>query len=944
MINNETNIYRRILCLLVIVSANVFFLVNYIVCNTLQDSTSVLDSALHFEIVGWENYLKGDYIQSEVSYIKSLALYKKILPIYHFKLGDLYLNLGLQNKKQWNYNEAINFYKQSESIYKENSNNRDIAIVYMNIGNILKNKEDFKNAEEYYQYSLSRINRGSIEDFIIKSSIYNNLGLLYQRTGEINEAISYFLISSELKSNYDPKSLSIPLNNVAICYFELEEYEKSLFYHKNAIDIMIKYKGENHMDLGYNYLHLGKLCIAMNNEEEGLAYYRKALKLYTHNNGKYHPAAYECFVLLGQYYFEKEDYNESLSNYQQALITLAKHFDNTDITSYPAWDDTYSKIKLLEVVKGKAQALYSYYNSSNEMRYLEITLEGYELALLLIEKIRGEYMSEESKLLLAEHQTEVYAGALKVAYQLAQETGDVKYNEMAFIIAEKGKAAILMDALRHNEARKFGGVPQVLLQNEADLKRSIAFYSEYLYEEKKLQQPDSAKVKLWEEKLFSLNRDYDELIALFNTNYPNYYTLKYNTDVMMPGDIQNYLSKDEALIEFSLHDSILYTFVITSNQYNLFRLGVDSLFYKAIDEIFVHTSNTYYSNVDSNDFKSYISSAYALYDKLITPVTEFIQNKRLIIIPDKKLSYVPFELLLTSSQTQSNKPDYRHLSYLIKDYSISYAYSATHLFEDVQNKKARRNKLLAFVPQYKNSDLEASLFRSYRQEYLDQLSPLPFALEEVKHIAGIIRETVVYRGEEATESNFKNIASQYDILHLAMHTIIDNTDPMFSKLAFEPANDSVNDGFLNTFEIYNQQIPASLVVLSSCSSGGGILREGEGVVSLARGFAYAGCPSIVMTLWEVDDKAGVKVMAGFYKYLKQGKHINDALRLSKLDYLETTDVLNSHPFLWAGYIGIGQNDPIYRTSIIIYIIPSVLVMFLITGIILQKKRRYNRAV
>ena len=142
----------------------------------------------------------------------------------------------------------------------------------------------------------------------------------------------------------------------------------------------------------------------------------------------------------------------------------------------------------------------------------------------------------------------MYEGALQVAYELWESSGEMQYIEKAFTIAEKSKAAILMDALRHNEARKFGGVPEELLQEEADLNRSIAFYSEYLYEEKKQPQPDSAKIVLWEGSLFTLNRKYDELIKLFNSTYPDYYSLKYRNEVIKPEIIQRELSKNTALI------------------------------------------------------------------------------------------------------------------------------------------------------------------------------------------------------------------------------------------------------------------------------------------------------------------------------------------------------------------------------------------------------------
>ena len=128
----------------------------------------------------------------------------------------------------------------------------------------------------------------------------------------------------------------------------------------------------------------------------------------------------------------------------------------------------------------------------------------------------------------------------------------------------------------------------------------------------------------------------------------------------------------------------------------------------------------------------------------------------------------------------------------------------------------------------------------------------------------------VFEGINATETNFKKHAANYKILHLAMHTILDDNNPLYSKLAFTQVKDTANDNFLHTYEIYDMKLNASLAVLSSCGSGFGKFQEGEGMQSLARGFTYAGCPSILMTLWEVADQSTVSLMDRFYYYLGQG--------------------------------------------------------------------------
>jgi CHAT domain-containing protein len=148
-----------------------------------------------------------------------------------------------------------------------------------------------------------------------------------------------------------------------------------------------------------------------------------------------------------------------------------------------------------------------------------------------------------------------------------------------------------------------------------------------------------------------------------------------------------------------------------------------------------------------------------------------------------------------------------------------------------------------------------------------------------------------------------------------MHAFINDSLPAFSRLAFAQNHetDDNNDGWLNTADIYNLSLNARLTVLSACNTGSGNLKKGEGVMSLARGFLYAGCPSIIMTLWEVEDNAGTEIMQSFYQSLKKGRKTDEALRTAKLKYLENANPRTAHPHYWLGYVSIGSPEPLFRS-------------------------------
>jgi CHAT domain-containing protein len=286
------------------------------------------------------------------------------------------------------------------------------------------------------------------------------------------------------------------------------------------------------------------------------------------------------------------------------------------------------------------------------------------------------------------------------------------------------------------------------------------------------------------------------------------------------------------------------------------------------------------------------------------------------------------ELPDTTNQILLNK-----LPYLIKSSIINYSYSANLLFKTGKSQKKAKNRLLAFAPVYHSDTV------SFENEKLI-LTPLPGIQQEVDFISEEIK-TDAFRGNDATEFNFRQFSKDYDILHLAMHAFINDSLPAFSRFAFaqNSNNSGENDGWLNTADIYNLDLNARLTVLSACNTGSGNLRKGEGVMSLARGFLYAGCPGIIMTLWEVEDNAGTKIMSNFYRNLKKGKSTDEALRLAQLKYLENANPRMGHPHYWLGYVPIGQTSPLFSSYDIYF---AGLIILTIAGLAAEQIIRMKR--
>jgi len=263
------------------------------------------------------------------------------------------------------------------------------------------------------------------------------------------------------------------------------------------------------------------------------------------------------------------------------------------------------------------------------------------------------------------------------------------------------------------------------------------------------------------------------------------------------------------------------------------------------------------------------------------------------------LNYIPFEVLIEKRPKahQMKERDYKNLAFILKKYSINYNYSSTLWMKNKQENQLHNNgKCLGFAPsiQFENQD------------------SLPWTQKELQAIEAIF-EGEYYYGPTANKTLFKKRSDKFSIIHLATHGIVNMKNPMRSLLSFATSDTSNKDlAALYAYEIYNLSINADLVVLSACETGFGKAVRGEGVLSLARAFLYAGAPSVVTTLWEVNDFTSAALIETFYSNLAIGMSKPIALQQAKLTFLSKTNAFSEHPAYWASFISIGNSAPIKK--------------------------------
>jgi CHAT domain-containing protein len=444
--------------------------------------------------------------------------------------------------------------------------------------------------------------------------------------------------------------------------------------------------------------------------------------------------------------------------------------------------------------------------------------------------------------------------------------------------------------------------------------------------ERSVENPDKRKLDLWNEIILLATNARDSLKKEFAKNYPEYYLLKYDTRVVGISDIQKLIGNNKNYISYVVSDSVLYIMVVNSQYARIETVRIDTAFSNAVQRYRRLLSTPDRNSNASIEFNMFQADGYFLYASLVKPVRPFLISDELILSPDNTLAYFPFETLITSEKTRDDL-QYRALPYLMKEFRISYAYSATLLSESPKTKRTYRNRLIAFAPSYKKPVDLNSLWVN-RQQTDGTLPELKYASEEAAYVAKLTSGKL-FRDSSASKRLFNSMAGSFDIIHLAMHTVLNNNDPSNSGMIFSDS-DTLRDNTLRPYEIYAIRLNSKMVVLSSCFTGAGTLFAGEGVLSIARGFIFAGSRSVVMSLWEVDDRSGTEIIKSFYRNLKSGRSKSESLRKARIDYLKKADMLHSHPYFWSTMVIYGDDSPVYIsffTRIMFLLIPLLLGFF-----------------
>ena len=793
--------------------------------------------------------------------------------------------------------KALKYDLSALRLCKHANKTSKIPKMLMNIGVSYRSLGAYDLAESYLQKAINSSKQKS--DSSLLHTIYNNLASVYKEQGKLEQALEFanksmiirrkHLGKNHLYTHYSYQLLG-SINQ------ELKNFDKALEYFKVNLQYQEKKGSPNPIFVTTTLLNIGNIYVEQQNFKSALENYQESLEIWKKYKQK-QPIT-NIYYLMGKLYSKRRKFKEALYFYQKSLIFNSLSFnDSINIYSNPKSSQYLNSRLFLKTLKSKA----SVFQSIGDAKSLQVALETYQLCDEVIQKLRQQYVNHRDKLTLANLSAEIYEQAVMACHQMIQKqpAKENQYTALAFQFSERNKASILREALQEANA-KFD-LPVNLVEQERDLKINLAYYEKQLANAQN--RKDSTKIVRFQNKLFDLNREREQMTQMLEKRYPRYYQLKYKTQLADIAAIKKRLPSKALLVEYFTTDKKSFAFVVSKTQCKMLALPGGKNVRKIIRK--------YGRNLKTRKPVAYFApSAYAAYEQLIQPLEAYLKNKdQLIVVADNALLGIPFEALLSEKVPETTR-SFADLPFLIKQFSFSYHYSANLMVQPMlRNAQSQQNSFLGFAPVFTKS----ATGNTRDDNVGTKPKSLPYTEKEIDKIIEVFKQqgqtnikAVLH--QKATEEAFKKVGQNFRFVHLATHSITNSKRPELAYIQFEPTpqnQENFNEGRLYANEIYALHLNADLVVLSSCESGSGKIERGEGMMGLNRGFLYAGARNVIYSLWKVNDRPTSAFMIRFYQNLLQQKYaFHKALQQTKLQYLKKNP--QNRPHDWAGFLIIGQ--------------------------------------
>lgn len=895
--------------------------------------------------LGYFEFRLGNYEAAETLYLEAKDIRLQIFGRLHRSYASSLNNLALLYKTQGALEKALDLYLESNQINKEvlGEESEHYANTLNNLGSLYKEMGDYDQALYFYNESRNIGEKVLGKEHPRVASTINNLALLYTAKGEYEQALSLFLEIKEL----DERTLGrehpyfiTTLNNLAGAYQDMGDYDKAEQTYKESKELSNKALGKEHPYSARAANNLGLLYSEIENFEAAAILLEEAKRIYEKLHGKAHQNVATTLNNLGLVYQGQGDYEASYAAHSKArtirkaiygqhhhmfiasLYNLANlcyeyNKDSMAIDLIHQVLELSTRLTLPKTISHEWSAMIkeapslTSANLEKVLRALAVLDEILhrkkaleqrvivaDLVQQLLTKFRNNVSSDSDKLRLLSESN----NWLKRSLDLLNDAN------IAFDLADQNKSALLYQATKSEDAYFIGNLPDSLLKQDKALFKKRSRLEAQLQEKRSKDELSTLRIDLNQTNL-AIGTFYEML----KKDYPDYYQLKHQSATISAKEVQDRLKEGEMLIEYVITDTVIHLFGINKTEilWEKQRLREELLKQKIRALHDVLSNYTLLSSKEEQAYQKYTGLAYWFYQQLLKPLLDDKENiSHLIIVSDGELGHLPFEAFLVE-QAPQNKTSYKDLHYVLSDYSVSYNYSAA-LWKENRSVGVRdnNNQMLAMAADYGNKEVNESSQRLLMDRKMRSLlGPLPAARKEVETLKEQFEGSFIF-DKMASERQVKTIIDDYAILHFAMHGILDAKHPALSSLALTEDGDSLENNFLQAYEISKMDLKADLVVLSACETGYGRFEQGNGIASLARSFMYAGVPSLVVSLWKVNDGSTAVIMRLFYQYLSDGLDKAAALRQAKLDYIKAANGIIGFPAFWSPFIQVGNSQVI----------------------------------
>ncbi|MHC5761012.1 CHAT domain-containing protein, partial [Nostoc sp.] len=834
---------------------------------------------------------------------KALQFYNQALPLRRAvgdkggegttlnNIGAVYNDLGEKQK-------ALQFLNQALPIHRAVGDRGGEATNLNNIGQIYDDLGEKQEALQFYNQALP-IYR-AVGDRGGEATTANNIARVYNDLGEKQKALQFLNQALPLfRAIGDRGGEATNLNNIGAIYNDLREKQKALRFYNQALPI---YRAVGDRDGEATTLNnIGAVYNDLGEKQKALQFLDQALPIY-HAVGD---RGGEASVLnnIGLTYYDLREKQKALQFLNQALPLRRAVGDRGGEAAI------LGNIALLEMNQGNLQE----------------ALNKVEDAIKIIEDLRTKVVSPELRTSYFATKQGYYQFKINLLMHLHKQNLSKGYDAQALETSDRARARSLVELLTEANANIREGIKPELLERERNLQQKLN-----ALEKQKLElasRPNTEKkIADIKQQIDKLLDDYQQLRTEIRLNSRRYADLKFPESLTLKEIQQKILDDDTLLLTYSLGEERSYLWLVSKTEIHSYELPKRA-------EIEAQAKQFHgYLKANPNKFTSQAAtdigkqSATKLSQMLLQPVAKKLSNKRLLIVSDGALQYVPFTALPVCQDATCNVSTPLLANHEIIN-SPSVSTIAILRSEQQQHKLAPKTLAVLADPVFSKDDTRlscqgkqdtspAKINPKNQSENLDSLllersaresdvnfRSLPFTCQEAEGIFLEPKSSIKALRFDANRAFAMNPQlSQYRYIHFATHGILNSTNPQLSGVVLSLVNQKgeTENGFLRLNDIFNLKLPAELVVLSACETALGKEVRGEGLVGLTRGFMYAGSPRLVVSLWKVQDEGTSVLMKKFYtKMLLQGLKPAEALRAAQLEMSQ--DKKYFAPYYWAGF-------------------------------------------